>query len=747
MKNLFTFFCLLILSAATAQPPAGNFAFRQSAGPEVRVENRTLVNPWAGGLNGAQYSRIHLNPDAVEDLVVFDRQTNRITAFVAEPQGTTYRWKHAPEYESQFPADILYWMLLVDYDRDGRKDLFTHTPSGLRIFKNTAANGRLAWQSVADPVYGEGLSSRINLYIVSTDVPGITDADDDGDIDIITFDITGNAVEFWQNMAKERGKGADALEFKKQGFCWGGFQKEYCNDFVFGIDCGLTSGRITDPNARPMHAGNSILLLDVNGDKKKDVLFGHVSCRNIARLNNTGGNGAASVFTSFSPNFPDNNPIDFDVFPAVYLEDLDFDGQRDLVASPNVYTNDADLIDFRNSNWFYRNAGTDERPDFQYVQKNFLQDGMIDVGEDAAPLLADLDGDGDLDLLIGNAGIRGNLGVRASLTQYENTGTAAQPVFQWRTDDYLNLSGTFQVRLLQAAMADMDGNGSPDLVFSGTNVNRGIDIRYLPNAAARGAAPRFDLSNVRTITLPDRVGLSSVLNWVDVDGDGRTDLLAGVSAGGFRYFRNTGSSTPQFQLVTDSYGRIPAPAAPQGASLALVDFNGDAVRELLVGDNNGTLKLYRLPQQPDAAAQLLDSTLVTNSLTQTANEGVSGGLFLATADLTGDGLPDVLAGTTAGGLRFLQNTSEKSVVTGNEPTPAGIWAFPNPTDRYVRIVPPQDGVLTVLSATGKTMTAGLPVRQAIETTLDFGGWAAGLYIVQLRSEKGPVRRQKIMLVR
>ncbi|WP_234735083.1 T9SS type A sorting domain-containing protein [Tellurirhabdus bombi] len=745
MKKLFTVLYLLILPAAHAQ-----FSFQYDTGPSVKIGTQTLVNPWAGGVNAAQYSRIHLNTDAVEDLVLFDRKANRVMTFIAEPFGASYRWKHAPQYESQFPRDLLYWMLLVDYDQDGKKDLFTHAPSGLRIFRNTSENGKLSWVSVIDPVYGEGLSSsKLNLYISSPDIPAITDADGDGDIDIITFELNGNTTEYWQNMSVERHGNPKGLEFKKQGLCWGNFKKEYCNDFVFGLDCSVPSGgRIgTNPNARPMHVGNASLLLDLNGDGKKDMLFGHISCDNVAALINNGGNGAAANFQSFKASFPEKEPILFDIFPAIYWEDVDFDGKKDLLASPNVYENDGNLIDFRNSTWFYHNGGTNELPDFGLVQKNFLQNEMIEVGERAVPAFADLDGDGDQDLIIGNAGVRNEQDFRARLTYFENTGTAAQPVFERRTEDYLNLSATFKLTNLQPAFVDLDGNGSLDLVFAGVNANRGMDIRYLPNQAARGAAMQFVLTNVQTIASPDRLNAGDVLNWADIDLDGKVDLLIGKTGGSLEYHRNVGTgSAPQFALQNQNYGKIGNEYTNSSASVALVDLNGDGIREVVIGDYSGLVKLYQLPENPDATMKLLDSTLVVNSEVPNSKEVLGANLALVASDLNGDELPDLVVGTLAGGLHFLKNTSEKVIVSGEEPI-SGPWAFPNPTDRYVQLVPPADGWVEVLNLNGQTVGKRQSVKEKVITWLDLGNHATGVYILRFTSAKNQVRTQKVVVAR
>ncbi|GAB3314885.1 hypothetical protein GCM10027299_03600 [Larkinella ripae] len=752
MKKLFTILCFLILHRAQAQTGTGTFSFRYEAGAPVRIAGRELSNPWAGGLNGVQYSTIHLNTDTIPDLVAYDRQTSRIMTFVAEKQADArYGWRYAPQYEEQFPAITFgTWMLLVDFDHDGKKDLFTHTNGGLRILQNTGTNGRLSWKTIADPVYHEGLSGTLNLYINSVDIPAILDADGDGDIDILTYDINGGTANLYQNMSVERKKDPNGLDFKRIGFCWGNFKSDdHCDEFLFGLDC-VYVGNGTEPEgnnsgARVMHNGNSMLVIDIDGDGNKDLLTAHVTCPSVSLLPNVGGNGAATRFTNFTSRFPATNPISFDVFPALYSEDLDFDGVKDLVASPNTYGNEGNLIDFRASNWFYRNAGTDKLPNFQFGTKSFLQEDMIDLGEGATPVLVDLDGDGDLDLLVGNAGVRGTTGYRASIAQFENTGTKAKPAFELRTTDYLKLSEKFQLTELKLAVADIDGNGSLDLVFTGNSINRAPEIRYLLNTAARGAAFQLDAGRVQQFPTPDRLGILDMPAWYDVDRDGKTDLLIGKQSGSIEYHRNTGTATaPKYELQQQNYGQITGGSS--SPSIVVTDFNGDLRPELLTGTRDGLLKLYQLPEQPGDRMLVLDSTLVINALTQTADQASPGSnLALTAADLDGDGLADVLAGTSAGGVRYLRNTSEKVLVTGTEEKTKKPWVYPSPTDRFLRVKSPNNGVVQVVNLHGQSVTSPLSVQAHTEATIDLGGLSVGVYLVRLLRDGQPVRYQKVLL--
>lgn len=752
MKKLFTVLCFLILQIAQAQT-GGSFSFRYDAGATVKIVGRNLTNPWAGGVNGAQYSRIHLNTDTVEDLVIYDRQTSRVTTFLAEKQASgSSLWRYAPQYEEQFPAITFgTWMLLVDYDHDGKKDLFTHTNGGLRILQNTSANGKLSFKTIADPVYHEGLSGVLNLYINSVDIPAILDVDGDGDTDILTYDINGGTANLYQNMSVERKKDPNGLDFKRIGFCWGGFKSDDdCDEFSFGLDCVYVGNETGGDNsgARVKHNGNSMLIIDVDGDGNKDLLTAHVTCPHVSFLPNVGGNGASAVFTSNTNTFPATNPISFNIFPAVYAEDLDFDGITDLVASPNTYGNEGNMIDFRASNWFYKNAGTNTRPNFQYVGKSFLQEDMIDFGENATPVLADLDGDGDLDLLVGNAGVRDATGYRASIAHFENTGTKSKPAYELKTTDYLGLSQKFLLTDLKVAIADIDGNNSFDLVFTGNSINRAPEIRCILNQAGRGAAFQLDATKVQQIPTPDRLGIIDLPTWYDVDRDGKTDLLVGKQNGGIEYHRNTGTATaPKYELQQQNYGQVNVLPGATSPSIVVVDFNGDQIPELLTGTRDGMLRLYKLPAQPADKMQLLDSTLVINELTQTTDTAIPGGnLVLAAADLDNDGLADVLAGTMTGGVRYLRNTSEKVLITGTEEEETKQpWVYPSPTDRFLRIKSPNNGVVQVLNLLGQPVTARLAVQAHTETTIDLGTLPIGIYLVRLLRDGQPVRHQKVIL--
>lgn len=752
---------LLAVGTHAQQPATRPFSFQYDQRPTVSVAGRVLLNPWAGGLNATRYATVRLNDDARDDLVVLDRTTDKISTFVAvgNPSGAGVAWQYAPEYEAAFPA-VNGWMVLVDYNGDGRKDLFTSGVSGVRLFRNESANGRVAFVSVVDPLITEGYNSRQPLYVSGADTPAILDYDDDGDIDVLTFDGTGDQIAYHQNLSVERTGRQDGLDFKRTaGVCWGHFKKNFCNDFTFGLECGGESGRLApalnsggaapdgaNPSgARPLHSGNTLTVVDTDGDGNKDLLFGFVSCPNLARIRSAGPNNSNARFTAFDSLFPARNPVVFPAFPATSWEDVDGDGQKDLLASPNVFTNENQAFDFRASGWLYRNAGTNQKPDFQFVRADFLQNDMLDLGERAAPALADLDGDGDLDLLVGYAGVQTASGYRAGLWQFENRGTTQNPAFALVTTDYLGLTASLPLTGVVPAFADVDGNGSVDLVLTGDNLDK-TEIRVLLNASPKGEAVRYALPSALRWPTPDGLLPGDLLTLTDIDRDGRPDALIGKTGGTIQYLRNAGTTAnPIFQLQTQNVGGFTFDRFTGARSLVVADLNGDQKNELVVATSSGQIRLYEFPNRLDQPLTLLDSLPAL---------GLPGkGLVAAVADLDGDQLPDLMLGSVAGGLRYLKNTSQRVVITGVTEEPTGPWAFPNPTSRYVTVRAPYNGRVELLSLSGQVMRPGQSVRASTETTVDLGTLPDGTYLLRLSPDGAggtapqthPVRVQKVVI--
>jgi hypothetical protein len=100
---------------------------------------------------------------------------------------------------------------------------------------------------------------------------------------------------------------------------------------------------------------------------------------------------------------------------------------------------------------FYRNTGSPQAPEFELVEDKFQ---AIDVGRRSSPHLTDFDSDGDLDLLIGSE--------TEGVFLYRNTGSPTEPHFEL-DESFAPIVAPFS----SPELVDIDGDGVPEL-FTGT---------------------------------------------------------------------------------------------------------------------------------------------------------------------------------------------------------------------------------------------------------------------------------------
>ena len=748
MQGLFThkfsflnFISILLISYEISYAQEFNFKFDNSL--KIVQNGQLLSNAFAGGLNAPQFSTCKLDNDDVEDLVVFDRTANKLYTFLARKDNVgKYFWQYSPLYETAFPK-VSNWILLRDYNLDGKKDIFTFTSSGIKVYQNTSANN-LSFKLIAEPIFSTGYSGKLNLYMNSTDIPSITDIDNDGDLDIVVFDPSGNFTAFHKNYSFENYKNANVLEFKRIGDCWGSFLKEHYEDMVFNQPCGENPQPLENPfpksSAKILHAGNSLLLLDLNGDGLKDILYGHVTQNRVASLLNTGTINQAK-FNNGNYNYPESYPVNFPVFPAIYYEDLDFDGIRDLISSPNGYDNALQTVDYQNSVWFYKNKGKDDKPDFSFLQKNMLQNTMVDVGENSSPVLVDIDGDGDQDLLVGNAGNRGDVGYRASIYLFENKGNNT---FELTNADFLGINKSLQLSDIKPFVTDMNADGVDDFGFI-SNSFTGVRMQYFPNNAQRGKA--FDIKLAESVVLPQIQSLSNGDSplFFDLNKDGLKDLLIGKGTGRLEYHKNTGTAkSPVYSLENTEFGGISSDYITGNISLAVADLNGDGKEELIMGNRSGYLKVYKNITEQNPLKLVADSTNIFNDLSgRYASTQIGGGLNVAVANLDNDQIPDVMIGTNTGGLRWLKNTS-KFIVTATE-EPIDVLVFPNPTNRYLSVKNPSIGDYELFDLTGRRIFTQKNTQVTQEITFDLSAQNDGIYFLKITTDGQLKKTEKVIL--
>ncbi len=193
---------------------------------------------------------------------------------------------------------------------------------------------------------------------------------------------------------------------------------------------------------------------------------------------------------------------------------------------------------------------------------------LPDVGANAFPLLVDLDGDGDLDALVGHGG--------GLVVAYENVGTAAAPSWSRRTD----WDVPFDVGSRAApAAGDLDGDGDVDLLI-GSSGGGVVAFRNDGNRS-NPVWVRAEAWDVASVGSESRPALG------DVDHDGTLDLAIGTESGTVMMFRGQGGGT-----FARAAGWDVTPASGRTAP-AFLDFDGDGRVDLLVEDGNAIATGYK----------------------------------------------------------------------------------------------------------------------------------------------------------
>ena len=688
---------LVLILIWIATPLLGQKVVELDQGKTIRLKGQVLSNGFSLGINSAQIQTIDLTGDGKEEWVVWDINSRQLQVF--EKKGEQFLIR--PELSYFFPTEVSGFLILADFDRDGKKDLFTSTALGVKAYRNTSSGSQISWTIAQNFLRLEGAN---NIPANNLDTPLLQDLDGDGDLDLLLFNFAvGDYLEYYRNTSIERKGSPDIDGFAFPIRHWGGFEFCGCGQISFGLTCdGRTLATPASPldQARVQHAGgHSLLYRDFTGDGIPDLLMGREECTTLYFLPNE-GTSSNPKFASFSKELPGFGSLpEFPRFHAgQYLEES-------LIVSLNTNETAAPFgVDFAQSIVRLEKGTGKMLP--------ILQNQVLDLGENTRPFFSGTSFSGEL--LVTANGKKGTK-VLGQAYRMRYTGTQLELV----EEDYLGLS---ELNLLDLTLLDYTSASKEKHLWvlgtrtSSTGVPAPVLLKREGVNWGEFALKGLSLRTGDQLTLYGHQGKDQLLvaaqngslTQYEVDLTARSVQLVASNFLGFQ--DNPGSRNLN---VTIRSGESPVlySVDQTGRIFRIRDFLNASVREEV---------LVRIQNQ-DLPLRL----------------GRSNWLAVVKSSLGEE--DDLILGTRGGGLLYLSAAS----TDGDSAGEFSVTAFPNPSSGSFQIVSSVPATGRLVSALGQVLLSEilLPARRAV--LVDIPNLAPGMYFLQLQTEDKQTVVQKI----
>lgn len=687
----------------------------------------------------------------------------------------------------------------ADIDDDGDMDLFIGDYDGyIAYYKNTGDATDAAFQNqtgAANPFDGQIVDYSAN--------PSFGDFDDDGDLDMLTGSYSGY-ISFFENTGSASAPAFVQLEGGDNPFddidhadyshvAVADLDNDGDFDLLVGDDYGDYSGdrtlhyyenegTATEPNFEvdellpntlnpldvEIYYGARATFVDIDNDGDMDAFLG-TAYEGLSYYKNTGNNTSAAFSEVTGSANPFDGLISGDGGPRRVRAEIS-EGTYIYDSAPIFadIDNDGDMDAFVGSSYgpifYFKNTGSASSPAFaEQTGTDNPFDGLIGGGGiparvntgyapsyyagDTKPALVDLDGDGDLDAVVGSE--------EGDVFYFKNTGSASAPAFEEQTDEANPFSGIGEsevpelarveligpessLRYSHPTFADLDKDGDMDLVLG----DRYGSIQYYKNTGSSSAPSFEEQTGANNPFEGETGGEYSAPAFVDIDGDSDMDLFVGSEVGGegppmssFSFFKNTTNAAP---TITSNDGG-------DTASVSAAE-NQTAVTTVTATDSDGDDISYSISDGADKAKFDIDAS--TGVLTfkdapdfETPGDANADNKYVVAVTATDDG---------DGSLSDTQ-TITVSVTDVTEAVPAEVTSvndlgdrisiYPNPANGIVNIDGKNSNIRTVklMDFAGKILLEKAAI--APQMSIDISTYKAGVYIMSIQTDKGLINQK------
>lgn len=344
--------------------------------------------------------------------------------------------------------------------------------------------------------------------------------------------------------------------------------------------------------------------------------------------------------------------------------------------------------------------------------------GLTAVNTLNYPILIDIDGDGDLDII--------STEIFGQLVFFENIGTANNPQFaaptrpNWKSDTLIVTFG------------DIDGDGDYDMI----GVNAGGNVYYYENTGS-ATNPQFTNAVINPYNIDNTVLAQGFFELVDLDGDGDLDIFAGLTNGSFYYFENIGTASAPDFAGTPVLNPFGLDSFPSNRIPTFIDIDDDGDYDLLVNTVFGELHYYEnigSGTSPQFGPRQIDpfNLSIPNGLSK-----------FGKGDIDNDGDVDLFLGamntSVPDSAQFIYFENQMINVSVKRFFESSLKIFPNPTTDLVHIE--TDAPIKSVRITNLD---GKVLREETSVDISLGNLPVGVYFLSIVDENNVERRERVI---